>query len=316
VGASGARGARTRSDRPDLGRTPSLALDALLATRNVTQAAERVGITQSAMSHALRRLRAVTGDSLLVRAQGGMVTTPRADALGPPIRRALEEVALALAPTAKFDPQTARLAFTFMTTDYCELVLLPKLIALLAREAPGIDLRVVAQSDEVARPLAAGVFDLAIMPPHRSDESSSVFAQKLFDDRFVCVVRKGHPLAGKKLTLARFAAASHVLVSPRGATQSFVDDALAGLGLQRRIALVVPHFLIAPHVIATSDWIVTLAARVAELFAEPLGLTLLAPPPELRLSGFSVSAMWHERTQNDPAQRYLRAKLMAVAKGV
>jgi DNA-binding transcriptional LysR family regulator len=138
--------------------------------------------------------------------------------------------------------------------------------------------------------------------------------RRLFDERFVCVMRKAHPLAKKKkLTLARFAAASHALISPRGKEGGFVDDALARHNLSRRVALAVPHFLIAPHVVATSDLVLTLAARVADVLAKPLRLAVLSLPSELGLSGFTMSAMWHERTQNDPAQRWFRDLLASVA---
>jgi DNA-binding transcriptional LysR family regulator len=291
-----------------------VAFDALLTEQNVTRAAERIGISQSAMSHALARLRSFTGDALLVRVRGGMVPTPRAQALGPPIQRALGDVARALSPAPAFDPKTARWVFKVGTTDYGELVLLPKLVARLAREAPGIDLRVRSLEDDLIGPLVSGSIDVALAPPRPELESQGIFARRLFDERFVCVVRKGHPLAKKKLTLSRFAAASHALISPRGREGGLVDDALARLHLKRRVAVVVPHFLIAPHVVATSDLVLTLAARVASVLAKPLGLVVLAPPAELRLEGFAMSAQWHERTQADPAQKWIRTVLADVAK--
>lgn len=281
-------------------------LDALLAERNVTRAASRVGITQSAASHALARLRALTGDELLVRGRDGMTPTTRGEALAQPVRRALEEIGRALAPQAPFDPGTATGRVLVATSDYGELVLLPRLAARVAKDAPGIDLRVVPAADDFAAPLASGEFDLAITPLRPDDERTGVYARRLFEERFVCVVREGHPLAGKKLTPARFAAASHALISPRGKEGGFVDDALARLGLKRRVAVAVPHFLIAPHVVASTDLILTLAGRVADVLAGPLGLAVLTPPRELELTGFTISALWHERTHADPMQRWFR----------
>jgi DNA-binding transcriptional LysR family regulator len=291
-----------------------VALDALLEERNVTRAAERMGITQSAMSHALARLRTATGDALLVRGTGGMVPTTRAESLGPPIRRALEEVASALRSPTTFDPMTAQHRIRIATSDYGELILLPKLAGRLAREAPGIELRVSGAGEEARETLGSGATDLVIAPVRPNDAGPGVFAKKLFDERFVCVVRKGHPLAAGKLTVARFAAASHALISPRAKEGSFVDDALARLGLQRRVSVAVPHFLVAPHIVASSDLILTLAARVADMLAKPLGLVVLAPPPELKLEGFTMSALWHERTQGEPVQRWLRDLLAIVAR--
>ena len=291
-----------------------LALDALLEERSVTRAAQRVGITQSAMSHALARLRAVTGDALLVRTASGMVATTRADELGPPIRRALEGVAAALRPPRAFDPKTAERRIRIGTGDYGEIVLLPRVCKHLAKEAPRVDLRIVFQTDDAAGMLRSGDVDLLLTPVFAANVAPGIYARKLFDERFVCVVRRGHPLAKKKLTLARYLAASHALISPRGREGSQSDDALARLGLSRRVAVTVPHFLVAPHIVAQSDLVLTLASRVANLLAVPLGLEILEPPSELRLDGFTMSAVWHERTHADPAQRWTREVFAEVAK--
>jgi DNA-binding transcriptional LysR family regulator len=268
------------------------------------------------MSHALGRLRALTGDALLVRVNNAMVPTARAEALGPPIRRALEEVERALAPPPKFDPKTAARRFVVGTSDYAELVLLPRLVARLAEDAPGIDLRILTLEDDVAGALASGAIDLAVAPLRGEDEAASIFGRRLFDERFVCVVRKGHPLAKKKLTLARFAEASHALIAPRGTEGGIIDDALERLGMKRRVAVMVPHFLVAPYIVETTDLVLTLASRVAAAVAGPLGLEVLALPPELRVDGFAISALWHERTHNDPAQRWLREAFVAVGKTI
>jgi DNA-binding transcriptional LysR family regulator len=283
-----------------------VALDALLSERNVTRAASRIGITQSAASHALARLRALTGDELLVRGPAGMVPTTRAEAMAGPVRRALEDMGRVLAPHAAFHPGTASLRFVIATSDYSELALLPRVVSRLAREAPSIELRVVTATEEPSAVLAAGKIDLSIAPLRPADARSGMHARKLFDDRFVCVVRKNHPLAGKKLTLGRYAAASHALIAPMGAEGGFVDDALARLGMRRRVALALPHFLVAPHIVAASDLILTLAARIAAILVKPLGLAMLAPPAELGLQGFTISESWHERTHGDAARRWVR----------
>jgi DNA-binding transcriptional LysR family regulator len=291
-----------------------VALDALLEERSVTRAAARIGITQSAMSHALARLRAVTGDELLVRANRGMVPTLRAETLAVPVRRALDLVASALRSPQAFDPKTARQTVRITTSDFGEITLLPKIVARLAAEAPGIDLRVGAYRETAAGLLGSGVADLVIAPVTPHDEAPGIFAKKLFDETFVCVVRRGHPLARKKLTLSRYAAASHALISPSGREGSFVDDALARLGLTRRVAVTVPHFLVAPHIVAGSDLVLTLASRIATTLAKPLGLALLRPPLELRLEGFRMSMLWHERTHADPGQSWVRELFSDVAR--
>jgi DNA-binding transcriptional LysR family regulator len=293
-----------------------VALDALLEERNVTRAAERTGVTQSAMSHALARLRALVGDPLLVRGKSSMVATARAEALALPIRRVLEGIVLALESPEPFEPRTAHLSVRIATSDYGELVLLPKLVRRLEREAPHIDLRLVPHSGDSAGPLVDGTVDLILAPVRPVDEAHGVLAKRLFDESFVCVVRRGHPLAKKKLTLARFAAASHALIAPRGREGSLADDSLARLGLSRRVAVTIPHFLVAPHVVAESDLVLILAARVAAQLAGPLGLVVLAPPKELGLTGFRMSAIWHERTQADPAHRWVRELFTNVAKQI
>jgi DNA-binding transcriptional LysR family regulator len=287
-------------------------LDALLAERHVTRAASRVGLTQSAASHALARLRALLGDPILVRGAGGqLVATERARALAPQLRRSLDDLAIALRGEPPFDPSTARRTFRIAAADYAELILLPPLLERLAGGAPGVDLWVVQMPDDPARALAAGEIDAAIGVWPERPWPAGTYQKRLFDDHFRCVVRAGHPAAKQRMTLARFCELPQLLVAPRGTPGSFVDTALERLGRSRRIALAVPHFLVAPHLIAASDLVVTLATRVARVFAEPFGLVLLPPPVEL--PGFTHSLVWHERGHRDAGQRWLRDQLVAVS---
>jgi DNA-binding transcriptional LysR family regulator len=191
-----------------------VALDALVLERNVTRAAKRVGLTQSAMSHALARLRRLLNDPLLVRSQGGLAPTPRAESLGPAIRRALEDVEQALRPS-HFDPGEATGKLTLATGDYAEMVLLPGIARRVGREASGIDLRVLPMN-EVGPPLASGAVDMMLTPLTSFSERAGLRTRRLFDERFVCVVRKEHPLATERLTLARFVEARHALIAPHG----------------------------------------------------------------------------------------------------
>lgn len=286
-------------------------LDALLAERHVTRAAERIGRTQSAVSHALARLRELLGDPLLVRGpRGALVATARAEAIAPALRRALDGVRQAIRGEPRFDPATARRSFRIATGDYAELILLPRLVARLAHEAPGVDLWVVPLPDDTAGALAAGAIDLGLGVWRAPAWPAGLYQRRLFDEDFRCVVRAGHPAAAQRLTLARFCELQHLLVAPRGTPGSFVDDQLAELGRTRRVAVRVPHFLIAPHVIAASDLVVTIATRLARLYAEPLGLELLAPPFEV--APFTVSMAWHERAHHDPGHRWLRERLVEV----
>jgi DNA-binding transcriptional LysR family regulator len=291
-----------------------VALDALLTEGSVTKAAARIGVTQSAASHALSRLRKLTGDELLVRSRDGMVPTIRAESMRAPLRRALGELTGTLSSPRSFDPSTARVRVFIGASDYSELVLLPGVMARLVREAPGIELRVLPVGHDPASELATGKLDCIVMPVQSGDDSQGVRGRQIFRDRFVCVARRDHPLAKKKtLSLSAFTAAAHALVSPWGTEGGYVDDALARLGQQRKVAIAVPHFLVAPHIIALSDLLLTVAERLAAVVAEPLGLVVLSPPRELELAGFTNSLLWHERTHEDPARRWLRDVIVAEA---
>ncbi len=288
-----------------------LALDALLAERHVTRAAARLGITQSAASHALGRLRELLGDPLLVRgARGVMMPTPRAEQLAPQIHGVLVTLAGALRGDA-FDPATARRTFRIGTSDYVELVLLPRLTERIGRIAPGIDLWVHSYSEHGDDELAAGTLDVVIGPPRGAARSAGSYEKVLFDESFTCILRAGHPLAASKLTLARYCTVQHLLIAPRGTPGSFVDDALAALGKTRRVAVAVPHFLVVPYIIAGSDLVATLANRVAALFSETLGLVVVAPP--VQIPKFQIALAWHERNHHDASHRWLREQLLAVA---
>jgi DNA-binding transcriptional LysR family regulator len=165
-----------------------------------------------------------------------------------------------------------------------------------------------------ASELAAGKLDFVIMPWTPGDEAQGIRGRQLLRDRFVCIARRGHLLAEKKtLSLSSFAGAAHALISPWGMDGGYVDDALARLGLKRKVAIAVPHFLVAPHIVASSDLLLTVAERVAEVVVGPLGLVVLAPPQELGLTGFTLSILWHERTHDDPARRWLRDVIVAEA---
>lgn len=287
-----------------------VALDALLTESSVTRAAKRLGITQSAMSHSLGRLRRLLRDDVLVRSSRAMVPTPRAASLAAPIRDILEQVVRTISAAPSFDPKTARRTFTLVTHDFGEVVFLPGLFARLRREAPGIDIVVRMIADDVADVLEQGKADVALAPIRQ--ERSWLCKQSLFEERFVCMLRRGHPVARRrKLTLAEYVALPHVLVSPRGHLRGPVDTALEKMGRRRRIALAVPHFLAAPHVVACSDLCVTLPSRLAEPLAKMLPVVLVEPP--IKIARFTMQLGWHERHMRDPAHKWLRGVLAEIS---
>jgi DNA-binding transcriptional LysR family regulator len=289
-----------------------LALDALLAERHVTRAAQRLGITQSAASHALARLRDLLGDPLLVRGpKGAMLPTPRATELAPAVHHVLEDLAVVLRGQTGFDPATAKHTFRIGAGDYVQLVMLPRLIARLAKLAPGIDIWLHLFGDWGDEELAAGTVDVVIGPPRRAARPAGSYEKVLFDETFTCVMREGHPLADARMTLPRYAGANHVLVAPRGTPGSIVDDVLARAGRSRRVAVAVPNFLVVPFVVASTDLIATMPTRIAAMFSSTVGLVRAAPPIEIE--PFQMAMAWHERMHTDVRHRWLREQLLAVA---
>jgi DNA-binding transcriptional LysR family regulator len=291
-----------------------VAFDALVSEGNVTRAAERVGLTQPAMSHALGRLRKLVGDPLFVRTPAGMVPTARALDLVQPIRGALGAIDRALHQVPSFDPASARRPFTLASVDFGSLVVVPPLLSRLRALAPGVDLQVrQLRMDAIEQQLSEGEVDLAVGVLYDPDDAWMV-SRRVFTDRFVCIARRDHPVVQGALSLEQFLAVDHALISPRGRRGGPVDTALARLGKKRRVALVIPHFLAAPIVIARSDLVLTLPERIARDFAAMLSLQVVEPP--LEVPGFSVSAFWHERQAQDPAHAWFRGVVQEVCKAV
>lgn len=287
-------------------------LEALISERSVTRAADRLGLTQPAVSHALGRLRKSLGDPLLVRVPRGMELTPRAQAIARPLARALDDLAAAVRPPAQFEPASASRRFRIATDDYLERLLLPKLLARLWRAGPGIDIEVTTAGPRSGHELADGPLDAVIAPTGVIGRLPGAYTQHLFDERFVCLSRARHPAIGRKLTLDDYVSLPHLLVSPGGRPGSVVDSALARLGLRRRVAITVPHFLAALPIVRQSDAIVTIGRRLA--LASREGLRIHAPP--LELPGFDVSLFWHERDHADPAHIWFRRMVAGTARAI
>lgn len=289
----------------------AVVLHALLTERSVSRAAKRLGLSQSATSHALRRLRDLLGDPIVVRTREGIAPTPRADALTDKLSAALGALEEALLGAAAFDPKTVERRFYVSASDYAEFVLMPPLLARIATEAPGVDIWVRPYDEGLADHLRRGDVDLVLGVPASIENADGIRGAELFEERFVCLARKGHPLTRGKLTPERFAAARHAFIAPRGRPGGAVDVALAEQGLERRVAFAVPHFLMVPHVVAATDLVVTVAERIARAFVTSLSLQVFEPP--LALPPFSLFMFWHVRHDADPAQLWLRRTLASVA---
>jgi DNA-binding transcriptional LysR family regulator len=286
-----------------------VALDALLAERNVTRAARRVGITQPAMSNALARLRTALGDPLLVRGTGAMVPTPVALEVGRAAAAALREVERAVEGRRTFDAATSRRVFTVAASDYVAFVLLAPLAQHIAAVAPGVSLKIVPLGqDPGALALESGALDLTIgffrkVPP-------GLVRARLFTDRLVAVVRRRHPVLRTRRTLADLARIRYVRVAPHGERRGLLDKQLAARGLTRVTALVTPTFLSALAV-AHTDLCAVLPERVAK------ALGRLAPVSTFEvdapLPAIAIDAFWHQRVQHDVAHVWLRRVLVEVA---
>lgn len=300
-----------------------VALDALARERSVTKAAERAGVTQSAMSHTLRRLRELFDDPLLVRGRGGMVLTPRAEALIVPLRSGLVSLRRTLADPEPFAPETASRTFRIVSPDLFDALVLPTLLERLGRDAPSIDLAVVPTPKRLSDELETGDVDLAIHPvlldPHPFELGTQVDAElqsrTLFRDSFRCFVRSAHPeLGGRRgLTLDAYARLSHVLVSPGGEGPGVVDRILHAEGLERRIALRVPHFATALEVLAQSDLVLTAPSSLSRCSAAS---RLISYPVPLDIPEHAITMIWHPRFTEDPSHRWLRDLMLDVTQEV
>ena len=293
------------------------ALDALLAEGSVAGAARRLGLSASAMSRTLTRLRAVTGDPLLVRAGRGLVPTPRAMELRERVREAARE-ALALLRPAVAGPDLSGLEriFTIRANDGFVETVGARLLAALTKAAPGVRLRFAPKPDKEVRALREGLVDLEVGVV--GEAAPEVRVQALFRDQFVGVAREGHPLwTAEELTPALYAACGHVVASRRGETHGPVDQALAALGLRRTVLAVVPSFSAALAIAKASDLVALVTAsfyEANESRPEPGLPRSRAFPLPVRTDPITVSQIWHPRLDADPAHRWLRGMLLAVCR--
>lgn len=286
-------------------------LDLLLEHRSVTRAAQAAHLSQPAMSRALGRLRGMFGDPLLVRGNNVLILTPRAQALRSQLRHVLEDVT-DLVRQERFDPARWAGRITIAATDHQTILLLPSLMARLAREAPLLDVAVVPFVASLLPALQDGRIDLSfsikgeVLP-------RGILSEALYEDAFVTLLRRGHPAAAD-WRLETFAGLDHVLVTILGEGRGVIDDDLAQLGLSRRVRLTLPHFYAAMAVVAQSDLVVTLPRSLAARYLASFGLVAL-PPPVTR-PPFTVVAIWPEVRDAQPANVWLRAIVREEAAGL
>ena len=288
-----------------------VAFDALIAERSVPRAGIRIGRTQPAMSAALSRLRGLLGDELFVRGPKGLQPTPRALDLAEPLGRALAEIQRTLDFTQAFDPSTSASSFSLGLAEHSTYVVLPRLLEHLGAVAPAVTLRVrnFTNRDDAVTMLDAGEIDLAIgVPP--TITTGRILTRPLFEERFVCVMRKDHPATTDRLDMRTFLSLSHLLVSPENERFGRVDAALAKQGLKRRLGLTLPLMHAAPMLIARSDLIATLLEGVVTASGQADKLRVYEPP--LHLDPVWYVLAWHRRNDGHPAQRWFRESIGAL----
>jgi DNA-binding transcriptional LysR family regulator len=281
--------------------------DAVLRRRSVTGAGAELGLSQAGVSNALGRLRRLFGDPLFVRTPRGMDPTPYAKSIAESLRRALGLIETTLAGHAEFDAASTERTFRFHMSDIGEMVFLPPLLEHVHRHAPGVRIETRATpQEEIEGALALGELDLAVgflpglQPPIRS--------ALLFPDRYVCMMRADHPRIGKTFPRRLFLEASHALVASIGAGHRVVEETLLAHGLNRRIALRVPHFMVVPMILERTDLVVTVPSRVARVFERMGRFKTLTPP--VAIPPADVRVHWHERFDRDPGNRWLRGLVL------
>ncbi len=290
-------------------------LAALVAERNVSRAAERLGLSQPATSHALARLRSMFDDPLLLRSRKGMVPTERAMELAREAEELLDRYERLVSPPAPFRPEATRRRFVLTATEYAEFVLLPPLLARLRAEAPGvrIDIRAPDQP-RLLEWLERGEIDLRI--GWVRNPTPTLRSQALFQDRLVCVACRDHPALANGLTLERYLALPHVRpeIIGRATTGRVVDEAVAAAGGELNLMLGVQNYLPILYTVAASDLIATLPERLAQAFQRRLPIRIYEPP--LRLPRMRYAAYWHDRHHKDAGHQWLRRMVLEAARAL
>jgi len=275
----------------------------MLVERRVSKVAETLGVSQPAVSNSLAKLRKLFGDELFLRTPKGMEPTPYADQLAESVSYALAMIHSGVNQRSSFEPSNARRAITIGMTDIGEIYFLPALIERLHREAPGVTLSTVRNAAINLRDeLESGKVDLAIglLPQLKA----GFFQRRLFTQRYVCLMRRGHRLDKRKLSLAEFSAAEHLVVISAGTGHGKVDELLQRSGVERNVRLTVPHYVSVGHILRGSDLIATVPERLAERLVEPFGL--VSVPHPAKLPDVAINAFWHAKYHRSPANRWLR----------
>lgn len=285
-------------------------VEALARTGQLTAAADEVGLTQSAASHALARLRHGLADPVFVRTSRGMRPTPYGERLAAAAREALAALRGGIEPQPAFDPGTSRRAFCVYMSDVGQMVLLPRLLRILKAEAPGVTLHVRAVPTRAPHALLeSGEVDLAV--GYFTTLSAGFVQKRLFRERYVCAVRADHPVFRDGMNPEAFRTVPHAVADASGMAHGLLDQVLARHNLGRRVQLTVPQFMVLPLVITGSDLLVVMPSRLVAQFAKLVPLKVMELP--IRVPAYDIRLFWHERFRADPANLWLRRAFVRLA---
>lgn len=284
-----------------------LIFDAVYAERSISKAALKLHLSQPTVSNSLSRLRERLGDPLFERSAQGMAPTPRAKMLAKPIRQALDAIERGLRGDDEFDFSNSDREFVVAVEDYGETVILPRFVDWLANVAPRIRIRIRPEPGALLKAeLRDGAADLAL--DYFALQEPSYRSQCVLTESLLTLARQDHPQVGEKLRLETYLALRHVVLTPRSTMMPMIDLALSKRGLQRQIAVTVPHFLSMPVMVQTTDMICTLPRRMAHLYADNFRLRSHAVP--LRIPEFPVYLLWHESAEADAGHTWFRNQLV------
>ena len=276
----------------------------LMTERRVSRVAEKLGLTQPAVSNTLAKLRRQFGDDLFVRTPAGMMPTPFAEQLAEPIGYALAMIHSGLNQHSRFDPASAQRSLTIAMTDIGEIVFLPRLMERLRQTAPGLRVSTVRTTSEHLREdMEAGQVDLAIGPLPQLQ--AGFFQRRLFRQQYVCLFRRGHAMDGPALSLEDFTRAEHLVIVSAGTGHGRVDEQMRRAGVQRDIRLTVPHFVSVGHLLRSTDLVATVTERLAESLALPFDLAYRPHP--VALPEVSINVFWHAKVHRSPVHQWLRS---------
>lgn len=285
---------------------------AVYATRNVTRAAEAVGLSQSSVSVVLAQLRDHYGDPLFVRTSDGMKPTPRAEQLVPLVRQGLQLLEQSLEPAAEFNPTEISRGFRICMTDVGQMTLLPRLLARALQLAPNVRIEVANLTHDTPRQLEAGEVDLAM--GFTEHIRAGFYNQKLFEEGFACIAARHHPRIVDRMTLAQLQEERHVKVLLSATAHSIVDQILERRRVRRTFAATVPSFLGLGQIVASSDLVAIVPLRLATIFAAEGRVKIVSTP--LKLPSYAVNQYWHDRYHRDPGNVWLRSVAYETATGL